>query len=79
MTRFAKIGLISFVLACVLLPLVIIIVQFVRLAWQMRTPVNRAIGVGAIASGFSAVEVIAIFVPLFAASYLFSRWMLERK
>jgi hypothetical protein len=78
-SRFSKLSLISLVLACVLMPLVIIAVQFVRVRLEMRDPVQRAIGAPSIASGVNAAEVIIVFLLLFAASFLFSRRLLERK
>ncbi|HKD91226.1 MAG TPA: hypothetical protein VKB56_04960 [Terriglobales bacterium] len=78
MPRLAKLSLISLVLTCMLMPLVIVAVQFVRVRFEMRDPIARAIGIPGIASGVSATEVIAVFLLLFAASFLFSRGLLGR-
>jgi hypothetical protein len=77
-TRLAKLSLISLVLTCVLMPLVIIAVQFARVRLEMRDPVARSIGVPSIASGVNATEVIAVFVVVFALSFFFSRRLLDR-
>jgi hypothetical protein len=78
MPRLAKLSLISLVLACMLMPLVIVAVQFARVRFEMRDSIARAIGVPSIASGVSAMEVIAVFLLLFAASFLFSCRLLGR-
>ena len=78
MPRLAKLSLISLVLTCMLMPLVIVAVQFARVRFEMRDPIARAIGVPSIAAGVSATEVIAVFLLLFAASFLFSRRLLGR-
>jgi hypothetical protein len=76
--RFSKLSLISLVLTCVLMPLVIIVVQFARVRLEMRDPIARAVGVPSIAAGVSAAEVIAVFLLLCAVSFLFSRRLLDR-
>jgi len=78
MPRLAKLSLISLILTCMLMPLVIVAVQFARVRFEMRDPIARSIGVPSIASGVSAMEVIAVFLLLFAASFLFSRRLLGR-
>jgi hypothetical protein len=76
MSRTAKLSLISLVLTCMLMPLILVAAQLVRQRWEMRNPVERSIHVADIASGISGVEVISVFLLLFAASYLFSRRLL---
>lgn len=78
MSRIAKLSLISLILACVLMPLGLILARFVQIRWQMRDPLQRSIHVGGIASGVGTVEVIAVFLLLFAFSFLLSHRLLSR-
>jgi hypothetical protein len=77
MSRFLKLSLISFVLACMLMPLVAVVERFVRVRLEMRDPVARSIHVAGIASGIGAIEVITIFLLLFCFSFLLSRRLLN--
>ena len=68
----------SLVVTCMLLPLVIIAVQFVRLRWQMRNPLERAVAGSGIASGVGSGEVIVVFALLFGATFVVARRLLPR-
>lgn len=78
MSRTAKLSLISLVLACMLMPLVLIVARFIQVRLAMRDPLQRSIQIGGIASGVGTTEVITVFLLLFACSFLLCRRLLAR-
>lgn len=75
--RFSKLALVSLIVTCILMPLVLVALRFVRMQGEMRRPVARAVGVASIASGVSASEVIVVFLLVFGLSLVFSRRLLD--